>query len=36
MKMSNISKLTSILMIATISVGTILSSISVSANNDSI
>ena len=36
MKMSNVSKLTGILMIATISVGTILSSISVSANNDSI
>ena len=36
MKMSNVSKLTGILMIATISVGTILSSVSVSADNDSI
>ena len=36
MKMGSVSKLTSILMIATISVGTILSSISVSADNDSI
>ena len=36
MKMSNVSKLAGILMIATISVGTILSSISVSADNDSI
>ena len=36
MKMSNVSKLTGILMIATISVGTILSSVSVSADNDSV
>ena len=36
MKMSNVSKLTGMLMIATISVGTILSSISVSADNDPI
>ena len=36
MKMSNVSKLTGILMMATILVGTILSSISVSADNDSV
>ncbi len=36
MKMSNVSKIAGVLMTATISVGTILSSISVSADNDSI